>query len=122
MQLGALRAALTAKLRDGAIKIVKDFELPSHKTVEIGKALSALEAGPKVLLVDDDPENSNLALSSRNIPGVTLIETAELHPYDLLGHQTIIFSQATVEHCNQAFAVAPSRRGQAAADDQEGAA
>lgn len=100
MQLGALRSALTAKLRDGAIKVVKDFELGSHRTSEFHSVLKALETGRKVLLVEND-DNRNLALSSRNLPGVTLVTSQEVHPYHLLGHETIIFSQATAERCNE---------------------
>src|SRR5579875_678258 len=32
MILGALRSALSAKLRDGQLKVVKAFDLPDHKT------------------------------------------------------------------------------------------
>ena len=32
MQLGALRSALSAKLRDGELKIVSAFQLTDHKT------------------------------------------------------------------------------------------
>ena len=52
MQLGALRSALSAKLRDGELKIVQAFDMPDHKTKIWSSALRALEATRKVLLVD----------------------------------------------------------------------
>ena len=103
MLLGAMRSALSAQLAAGALKVVKAFEVDSHKTKEFGKVLSALETGATVLLVDDG-DNRNLALSSRNLPGVTLLRGRDLHPYHLLRHEQVIFSQAAVEKCGEVLA------------------
>lgn len=98
MQLGALRSALTARLADGKVKIVKDFDIKSHKTKDFNATLGRLGSEKTVLIVDNS-ENENLERSSRNIPGVTLIRGRDLHPYHLLGHEQVIFSEATVLHC-----------------------
>ena len=103
MLLGALRSALSARLADGAIKVVQAFEVESHKTREFSKVLHALEPGATVLLVDDG-DNRNLELSSRNLPGVTLMRGRDLHPYHLLRHEQVIFSQAAVEKCGEVLA------------------
>lgn len=103
MQLGAVRSALTAKLRDGGIKIVKELAPASHKTRDFSMALGKLELNGKVLLVDNE-QNSNLLLASRNLPGVTLITSREMEPYHLLAHERIVFSEATVAKCCEAFA------------------
>ena len=102
MLLGALRSALTAKLNDGAVKVVDDFALESHKTRDFDAVLDKLEVGGKVLLVDNG-DNRNLALSSRNIPGVTLLSSREIHPYHLLGAETVLFSKHTAETCCEAL-------------------
>ena len=52
MQLGALRSALSAKLRDGELKVVQAFDLGDHKTKNVVPALKTLEATRKVLLVE----------------------------------------------------------------------
>jgi len=82
--------------------VVKDFELSSHRTGEFAAILSKLEAGGKTLLVNNG-DARNLELASRNIPNVTLVSSREMHPYHLLGHERILFSQATVETCNEAL-------------------
>ncbi len=102
MLLGALRSALTAKLNDGAVKVVKEFVLDSHKTRDFDALLAKLEVAGKVLLIDNGA-NRNLALSSRNLPGVTLLTSRDMHPYHLLGAETIVFSQETVENCCEAL-------------------
>ena len=46
MVLGALRSALSAKLRDGELKVVQTFTLADHKTKNAMNALANLEVGP----------------------------------------------------------------------------
>src|SRR6201985_1161250 len=59
MQLGALRSALSAKLRDGELRVVNEFGLTEVKSKEMRKALTGLEVKRTVLLVDNS-ENRNL--------------------------------------------------------------
>src|SRR5579863_10562681 len=49
MLLGALCSALSAKLRDGELKVVSAFTLSDHKTKTMRNALNRLEAPAKVL-------------------------------------------------------------------------
>ncbi|MGE5568699.1 MAG: 50S ribosomal protein L4 [Rhodospirillales bacterium] len=103
MQLGALRSALSAKLRDGELKVVQSFALADHKTKTMRAALDKLEAGGrKVLLVDND-ENRNLELGSRNLQGVTLVASREVTTYDLLGHQRVLLSEAAAKKLSEAL-------------------
>jgi large subunit ribosomal protein L4 len=93
MQLGALRSALSAKLRDGELRVVRDFAVSEPKSKLMRQALSTLEAGKKVLVVDNS-DNRNLQLSSRNLEGVKLVTSREVNVYDLLGHEQILLSEA----------------------------
>src|SRR5690349_1132149 len=65
MVLGALRSALSAKLRDGELKVVQTFSLEDHKTKNAAAALARLEAVRKVLVVDNQTDQ-NFALGVRN--------------------------------------------------------
>src|SRR5215470_10032039 len=93
MQLGALRSALSAKLRDGELKVISAFQLADHKTKNFTKTLNTLEAGKKVLLVET-AENRNLELSARNVEGVLVVRSHEVHPYQLLGATHVLLTQA----------------------------
>jgi len=93
MMLGALRSALSAKLRDGQLTVVQTFSLPDHKAKTMRATLERLEARKKVLLVEND-DNRNLSLGSRNLEGVTLIKSREVNPYHLLGHDRVLLSQS----------------------------
>jgi len=102
MLLGALRSALSAKLRDGELKVVREFELPDHKTKSFRQVLEKLEAGKTVLVVDNS-ENRNLVLGSRNLPGVTLLPTREVSVYALLGHERVLISEAAAQKLSEAL-------------------
>ena len=101
MQLGALRSALTAKLRDGELKIVQAFAFGDHKTKTVADALKKLAAPKKVLLVDNDAENRNLKLGSRNIEGVTLLPSHDITAYHLLGHKYVYLSEAAAKRLSE---------------------
>ena len=103
MLKGALRSALSAKVRDGELKVVQGFELGDHKTKNAMNALAALEAGRTVLVVDNGGSR-NLMLGIRNLKGVTLLPTKEVNPYHLLGHKSVLISEAAARKFSEALA------------------
>jgi len=100
MQLGALRSALSAKLRDGELRVVSEFALSEAKTKLMRKTLDALEIARTVLLVDN-AENRNLELSSRNLEGVKLVASRDVNVYDLLGHQQVLLTEAAARKLSE---------------------
>lgn len=103
MLLGALRSALSGKLRDGELKVVRAFQLEDHKSKNMRAALSRLEANKSVLLVDNE-DNRNLSLGSRNLAGVTLLQTQQVTVYDLLKHTYVVLSEAAARKFGEALA------------------
>ncbi len=103
MQLGALRSALSAKLRDGELAVVSGFQLGDHKTKNFAKTLGTLEATKKVLLVETEP-NRNLELSARNIEGVVIVRSHEVHPYQLLNAKFVLLTQAAASKLSETLA------------------
>ena len=107
MLLAALRSALSARLRDRCITVVQDFELPSHKTKEFSAVLTELGApnGPRdSVLIVENGSNQNLERSSRNLPGVRLVTSSQLHPYIVLGHKRILISVQAARICCEVLA------------------
>jgi large subunit ribosomal protein L4 len=102
MILGALRSALTAKLRDGQLKVVQAFTFADHKTKSVRETLTRLEVSKTVLLVDNSEER-NLLLGCRNLPGVTLVLSREVSVYDLLGHERVLISEDAARKLSEAL-------------------
>jgi large subunit ribosomal protein L4 len=96
MRRGALRSALSEKLREGRLLVFDQFALGSHKTKELAGILRSLELEQKTLIVDS-LENHPLVLSSRNLPGVKLVESRQMNIYDALYYDTVAFSKAAIK-------------------------
>ena len=111
MELGALRSALSAKLRDGELKVIEGFTLGDHKTKHFKATLGTLECARKVLVVDNG-DNKNLALGTRNLPGVKLVPSFAVNVYDLLGYDRVLVSQAAATRLGESLAPKSKREAQ----------
>jgi large subunit ribosomal protein L4 len=103
MVQGALRSALSAKVRDGELKVIQEFNFPDHKCKNAAVVFQKLETGRSVLVVDNG-ENRNLLLGVRNLKGVTLMPTRDVNVYHLLGHQSVLLSEAAARKFSEALA------------------
>ena len=97
MRRGALRSALSERLREGNLIVVEAFTLDEPKTKEFVKTLDALELEGRTLVVDA-LENDNLRLASRNLKKRAKVVTSfGLNIYDLLYHEKLVLSRAAAE-------------------------
>jgi large subunit ribosomal protein L4 len=113
--LGALRSALAAKLADGKLLVVEDFELDEAKTKAFRAALDTLGVTKSALVVDGAKENHNLELSARNLAGIELLAGNQVHPYHLLKYESAIFSRPALERLQDSLkASAPRRKAEVA--------
>ncbi len=103
MVVGALRSALSAKLRDGELRVVQAFALADHKTKNMLGVLGRLQAKKTVLLVEAG-ENTNLDRASRNLPGIKLVPTRDVTVYDLLKHQEVLLTENAARKLSEALA------------------
>jgi len=96
MAAGALRSALSAKLRDGELTIVRDFGFNDHKTKTVLATLEKFESPKKVLFVEAG-ENKNLELGSRNLQGVTVVASRMMSVYHILDARRVLISEQAAE-------------------------
>lgn len=95
---GALRSALTSKLADGKLTVVENFDVAEAKTKLFRQALDQFDAKKTALLVESSQQlNEKVYLGSRNLAGVELVLSSEVHPYDLLRYEHAVFSRAAIE-------------------------
>jgi large subunit ribosomal protein L4 len=119
-QLGALRSALAAKLADGKLLVVNAFDLKEPKTGAFRESLDALKVDKGALLVEvANHGNRNLDLSSRNLKGIELVSSSEVHPYHLLRYDRAIFSQPAIEKLQVSLKKAASKRSHDAGEGEK---
>ena len=107
--LGALRSALAAKFADGKLAVVESFELDDHKSKNFRAALDSVGVEKTALIIANDA-NRNLELGSRNLDGVELMRSADVHPYHLLRFDRIIFARPAIEHLQESLKKSASSR------------
>jgi len=101
MRRGALRSALSERLREGNLIVIDEFGFKNPKTKEFLAVLGALgliekKTRAKTLIVDS-LDNANLVLSSRNVEKTKVTNSFGVNIYDLIYHEKLLFSKAAIE-------------------------
>jgi len=102
VEKGALRAALTQKLRDGAVTVIDALTVAEIKTKAAAEMLRRLGVDGKTLLVDVKPEDK-LALSVRNINGVRLLPSNRISARDVMDTRKVVLTRAALEKLQEAL-------------------
>jgi large subunit ribosomal protein L4 len=92
MRLGALRSALSLKLKQGELTVVEAFELAEIKTKQLSEILQKLQVQDGSLIVESD-DNQKLKLSARNLPTHQVLPPQGLNLYDLLRHKHLVLTK-----------------------------
>lgn len=91
----ALASALSDRAQNQSVIVVDHWDFPSPSTKQAVKALDAIGASGKVLVVlgDDDVEAWK---SFRNLNAVHCIRVGELNTYDVLNSDVLVFTSSTL--------------------------
>ena len=88
-----------------------NLEAAEAKTKVYRAALDTLQAGKTTLLVESSRKlGEKLYLGSRNLAGVELVLSSEVHPYDLLRYEHAVFSKDAFEALQETLKKAVSKR------------
>ena len=101
MRRGALRSALSERLREGNLIIIDEFGFKTPKTSDFVGAIGGLSLGDgkKVVktLIIDSLDNLNLILSSRNVEKTKVTNSFGLNIYDIIYHEKLLISKTALE-------------------------
>lgn len=100
---GALRAALSSKLKDEKLTVVEDFKLDSHKTKDFRKILDGFGFAKRVLIINHDQENTNLLRGARNVGQVTLVDSSRINVYNVMSHDSLLFTRDAILRVQEAL-------------------
>lgn len=100
VERGALRAALTQKLRDGEVTVVDALRVAVIKTKVAVEMLKRLGVDGKTLLVDVQPEDK-LVLSVRNIEGVRIVPSNRVSARDIVDTRRVVVTRAALERLQE---------------------
>lgn len=92
----AIKSALSSKVLAENILVLESLSFEAPKTKEFAAVLKNLSVGKKALVVTDGSD-VNVALSARNIPGVTVVDAKGINVLDVVSHDQLIITKAAVE-------------------------
>ncbi len=95
MRAGALRSALSLKLKEGRLTIVDSFALDEVKTKSLANVLAVLKVAKGSLIVDQK-DNEKLRLSARNLDTHQFLPPEGVNLYDLLRHEHLVLTKHAV--------------------------
>ena len=104
----ALRAALSQRVTEGAVKVVEVFDVEQPKTKLLKSLLAKLGVVGKAVVVDHQPTDY-LVLSSRNLPGIKVVAESHLTAYDVMDCQQLVLSQEAIDKLEERLT--PRARG-----------
>jgi large subunit ribosomal protein L4 len=91
--------------------VVDSLEIKEAKTKLYFNALAKLGVTRTALLVENGKTLSQgLILGARNLQGVELVLNNEVHPYDLLRYERVIFSKAAIEQLTESLVKSAAKR------------
>jgi large subunit ribosomal protein L4 len=99
----ARKSALAYKASNTAIAVLEDFTLDAPKTKDYLKFLQSFSAvDQKTLLVLSDV-NTNVYLSSRNLPKAKVTTVNQLNTYELLYADRLFISESSLQKIEELF-------------------
>ncbi len=99
----AIKSALASKVKAEEIVVLEGLTLDAPKTKEMVAILSSLSVDRKALVVTGD-YNDNVALSARNIPGVTFVTAEGINVLDVLKHDKLVITKDAVQKVEEVLA------------------
>ena len=99
----ALKSALSAKVADNELIVVKEFKFEEPKTKEMVKVLANIKADKKALIVMDEKDD-NVVRSAHNIPGVRTALVSTMNVYEIVNHYTLLLTEAAAKKIEEVYA------------------
>jgi len=96
----ALKCVLSAKVREGNMKVVEKFAFDRPGTKEMIDILLALETDSSVLIVTAD-STPNVVKSASNLASVDVLPSALINIADLLSHQKLVVTIPAIHKIEQ---------------------
>ncbi|HUH51453.1 MAG TPA: 50S ribosomal protein L4 [Flavobacterium sp.] len=93
----ARKSVLTAKVKEGNLIVLENFEFDTPSTKGFINVLKALGLENKKSLFVLGDSNKNVYLSSRNLKGSTVVTSSELNTYGILNANSLILMESSLE-------------------------
>ena len=104
MYRAGLAAILSQLAREDRLVVIDDFAIEAPKTRLFAQKLKAMGLGEDPVLLVTDSLDDNLALASRNLPNVLVLEAQQADPVSLGRFPKVIFTKGAVAQVEEMLA------------------
>ncbi|MDQ3488682.1 MAG: 50S ribosomal protein L4 [Acidobacteriota bacterium] len=102
VRVGALRAAIAAKVADGTLIVVDRLASEDRKTKATVEMFGRLGITGKTLVIDVKPDEG-FALSARNIAGVRIVQSSRVTARDVMDTKQVVATKDALEKLQEAL-------------------
>ncbi|REG90898.1 50S ribosomal protein L4 [Algoriphagus antarcticus] len=92
----ARKSALTYKVKDNSISVLESISFDSPKTKSYMALLNGLSLGDKKTLLVLPEENTNVFLSSRNLPKAKVVTVNDVNTYQVLNADHLVICEGSI--------------------------
>ena len=93
----AKMSALSYKAKGGEIVVVEDLNVEKPNTKTFLGVLNNLKVNGKKVLLINSQYDTNLYLSSRNLPRVKATVLSDINTYDIMNAKTLLFTESAAK-------------------------
>jgi large subunit ribosomal protein L4 len=98
----ALKHALSAKAKDGAILVIDKASVEAPKTKALREQFGKLGLA-NALIIDGAEVEANFKLAARAIPNIDVLPVQGLNVYDILRRKKLVLTQAALQAIEERF-------------------
>jgi len=96
-------AILSQIAREGRLAVVDGFTVAAPKTKLLAQKLKTMGLADDVLIITDALDD-NLRLSSRNLPGVSIVDARRADPVSLMRHAQVVMTRNALAKLEEMYA------------------
>jgi len=97
----AIRSALSLKVRDDLMTVVKSFDLEKPSTKDMITFFTAVNARKPLIVLPEG--NDRVTRSARNVPGAKVINMGNINVYDLLNAGTLVLTPEVAARLEEVY-------------------
>ena len=95
MKKKAMQCALSNKLKDGEIKVIKEIKMSKPSTKDMADLMDKAKLGEKTLIVMEKSD-TNVVRSASNLPKLNVMVENSLNVYELIKAKQVLFTKNAI--------------------------
>lgn len=101
MYRAGMASILSQLAREDRIRVVEEFKVPHPKTKLLAQKVKSMGLSQVLVIIDEI--DSNLTLSSRNLPNVEVIAARQANPVALVRYPTVLVTRSALARLEEMF-------------------